>query len=611
MNVKKYWLGFFILLLVPIYVYLFNSESDVVLVEAGDEWVAPKVMLDDVYARIGVTPKVVSIGNQPAYLYVNEKGQLIFKYNGKSRILEEKQVSTNIWLERKNNNVYVFWWVKNGPAGKTLYFKGSDDLGETFGQKVKINTGAGVLASVSVAVKDKHIAVAYMDERKPAYKVYVNVSHDGGRTWEKEDFRLDKDITILNKDKSKHISAGSFAVDPKITFLENGNLYVVWQQRVLSDDNKVLVQFVTRVSSDSGKTWGNETLIYEEKTTSPFEYISISDGNNLYVFVADSKKGVLGLKLVEGGKWLNIGYALGTENPSTISYMKAALNNEMVKVSYLIKSGEAEGKYFVEVASHFHKSKTWEGSSFRLDRGKEMLEPTKALYQDIAVLKNGEFVVVWEDYRSLVSSLYMDYTINKGKSWQLSPFPVTRGGYSETRFPSLLVDADGGLRLLSASYVINDMSSHPRYVSQYFPFAESGMLSGVSAPRPLLLSTKNDAEKLKENASKLMKARIDSEWELEWELLDPIYKRSNNKEEWLRSRGKIKFQKMSIVDVSVDGNVGHVQVSIEYVLPAQVLQGQQMDKSDVKKTQAKLKWVKFYGKWYFSPGSFIRKHLDY
>ena len=552
-------------------------------------------------------PANTIINDKLATVFSN-KSQILFQYDDNEHVEVAKGISTNIWLESAGNNVYVFWWTKT-VVGKQLFISMSNDLGKTFAEKKLINTGGQILPALDIAVHENgNIAVMYTDERKPKFQVYVNTSSDGGITWNEQDYRLDTDDNAQVNRKNAPIS---FAVNPHITYLKNGDLFALWQQKK-SYDNKIQAQFVARVSKDNGKNWGEEFLIYSAKDTSfTVENELISSDEDIVLLAAYPKKGLLAFhaKVNDLQKWSVIQGLKPTENANTVSWLRAAISGKKLKASYTIQKEEGE-KFRVEVAELSLDTDSWKTDIHRLDIKDDTVVKTKAWYQDVSALSNGEFVAIWEDFRGVSPSVFITYTENQGEKWR-EAIPLTRIGYSEVKNPRLLV-SDNKIMVLFESYVLRDLTSFPQLTVRIIDYFPDNKEIAIAKPPSSDKYKDKKKERLVERVNALMDLRVKKEWEKTWDFLDPIFKRKFDKQAWLGNQGKITFESYKFKSATVSSKYfGIAQIETTYSLPQQILGGEISEATGSKTAPAELSWIWFYDDWYFAPKSTFTRHLKY
>jgi BNR repeat-like domain len=139
-------------------------------------------------------------------------------------------------------HVYVSWFdTRHG--GGSIYFRASDDFGQTWREDRRVKGGDGdIEGPMQMASDDQgHLYIAWADNRDGEYAIYLVASADHGRTWSQE-ARLD-----VGKARVARASLPSLAADA------TGHVYVAWQ-----DARHGGWDIYLNMSSDFGKTWRPE-----------------------------------------------------------------------------------------------------------------------------------------------------------------------------------------------------------------------------------------------------------------------------------------------------------------------------------------------------------------
>jgi|SRR5882724_5905433 len=139
-------------------------------------------------------------------------------------------------------HVYAIWF-DNRDGGGSVYFRASDDFGQTWREELRMKGAEGDVEGPMELAADAqgHLYIAWADNRDGEYGIYLVASTDHGRTWSNE-VRLD-----VAKAKVSRASVPTLAADPA------GHVYVVWQ-----DARHGGWDIYLNMSSDFGKTWRTE-----------------------------------------------------------------------------------------------------------------------------------------------------------------------------------------------------------------------------------------------------------------------------------------------------------------------------------------------------------------
>ncbi len=195
-------------------------------------------------------------------------------------------------IATSGNNVYVTWWG-NKTGNYEVMFKGSNDGGKTFGQKINLsNSPNGTSAEADVAAAGNNAYVTYWDNKTGIAGAYLRVSTDGGKTFQPEVKLTDPAYltgTSLPPGWYKDIAKKP---NPEIKVAAQGNnVYVV----ATGDETKNKASppdVFIKTSSDNGKTFGEDINLSQSKGISSERVQVAAQGNNVYVTWWDKSPGV-------------------------------------------------------------------------------------------------------------------------------------------------------------------------------------------------------------------------------------------------------------------------------------------------------------------------------
>jgi hypothetical protein len=138
-----------------------------------------------------------------------------------------------------HGHVYATWFDTRDGGG-SIYFRASDDFGQTWRQEIRVKNPEGDVEGPMEMVADDqgHLYIAWADNRDGEYGIYLVASTDQGRTWSQER-RLD-----IAKVKVSRASLPTLAAGPA------GHVYVAWQ-----DARHGGWDIYLNRSSDFGQTW--------------------------------------------------------------------------------------------------------------------------------------------------------------------------------------------------------------------------------------------------------------------------------------------------------------------------------------------------------------------
>lgn len=571
----------------------------------------PKVLLNQ--QGFSAKPSMVTLNNQ-LYLLNAEKRGLVFYEVGKETILSEDGAGQH-WLHTDGKNLYAFWWTAKDKE-KFLKVRVSNDAGKSFASPVTLNTGTGVLPDISITSNGTgKIAVAYTDERKPGYGVYFNSSADGGITWLKDDIRLDTPVITAAMQQAGNTSPATFANSPKAAFLQ-GRLIVLWQQVDMTEMGGQVLRITTKSSDDLGKTWGTENNVFAAPNMQPIEMNLFHNDKEIYLFamLTDGGKGFTGFynTNAEASTWSEIANApLGTDfSKRQISWIKGAFSGENLVLAFTSEPTEGQGKVQADLIALSTITHQWIAPVKQLDvdKGHNL---TKSTYPDITSIPGVGVLVVWEDYRTLVPSVYYDLSKDDGKTWLDKPKPLTTPGLVLAKDPKIVMGQD---KLWLNYFMVELNGKQPQGTRVYQEYSKS---SDGSIDLPKIEVTMPSPEKLKERlverANKFWALREERKWEETWPYMEPVYRERFDKAQWLGQQGKLSFSK-TVVDensVVITGNIGILDANVDVSVNQQVAKEGLLEAAPPKNQKVEMRWGWFYDDWYFMPDIIFGNHLEY
>ncbi len=288
-------------------------------------------------------------------------------------------------------HVYIAWRTKHQDGAKDLLFIASTDFGATFGPKVKLNQERGAFGPEISADRKGHVYVVWPDERDqevPVGKrrfnsnIYFNRSEDFGKTWLAQDLRLNG-----GPEKGSNPNAPIMRAMPTIHSNERGRVYVIWY-----DTRGGAAKIYFRASPDYGKTWAEEVVLAKSPGSilSPLRLVADAQGH-LYV-------------------------------------------------AWVEKRGEATaGEFHVYVIASSDAAKTW-STPIQLNAVVE-----QALFPHLAADDRGHVYVAWHDARHGGRDIYLNASLDFGKSWLPREIRLNSGppGEAEAQFPQIAIDDKG------------------------------------------------------------------------------------------------------------------------------------------------------------------------
>lgn len=558
-------------------------------------------------------PAMLTVNDQAFLLLGGQKGLVLYTIG--NELVISPDPAGNQWLHYDGKHLYAFWWTADQNKAKSLKVAISTDNGQSFGSPSVINNNTGALPDVSIASDGKgHVAIAYTDEREPGYGVYLNTSADNGKTWETKDTRLDTPVVTPVMMQEGNIKPATFANSPKLAFI-NERLVAVWQQIDMAQMSGHSLRIVSKTSTDAGKTWGSEANVFAAPNMQPVEMVMFSNAKEMYIFamLTEGNKGFTGFYNQDNtfSTWSEISNTTLGEGFSKqlVSWIKGVFSGEHLVLTFTTEPTEGTGKLHAKVATLSTVSHSWLGAAKVLDADKGH-DVTKSTYPDIIDAGAAGVYVVWEDYRTLVPSIYLDISKDHGKTWLPKPMPLTTPGLVVAKDPRLLVD---NKQLWLTYFMVELNGKNPSGQRAYQTFSKEGAnfkLPDIQVPMP---SPDALQARLIERANKLWALREERKWVETWDYMDPVYRERFDKDEWLKQQGKISFSK-TVVDensVKITGNVGILDANVDISIPQQVAKEGLLESAPPKQQKVGMRWGWFYDDWYFMPQVIFGEHMEY
>lgn len=539
---------------------------------------------------------VVDDGN-PATLYINEGGRIVFKRNDKTLFLDEdvkaRGNGRRPLLYKEGNHFYAIWWAKTKPEGdKHLYFKPSYNGGETFEATRIINTGNGVLNFSFATDGSGNMAFVYNDERNAPYEIYINLSHDYGRTWFERDTRLDR---IGREDEKKDVrkkaaqyQKGNFALEPNVA-VDGQAVVVTWKEQRVDAKAETPSHYLKAITSaDGGRNWSEE-LVVRAGSNQVFTTVNLLLFEGVYyIFGHENLTGITGfMSRDRGRKWESIDVIKGTE--ATVNSQLKVIRGREGYLYAVYTSQEEERKSQIHFAAFSTHDRKWE-TPVRVDR--KGLDLTKSINPDIALLSNGTIVAAWEDYRNIRPNIYLNVSSDRGKSWlDMSVAVEEPGRFNSTA--SFLHAKDESLYLFFQRFR-NDGKKELDHLYRKYDTKDGDWFKKISYPAV------SDAEKdriLRERVNTFWRLRVEGRYAELYDYYDPYYRATTDKEKFSSTQGNIIYQKAALTDAEIKGNFANVKIEMTFEVPEKVLMGK---KFSIPRKESALNedWIWLYDNWY-------------
>lgn len=553
--------------------------------------------------------------NQLLYLYKKEKNLYLRKLGKDVLIESDVQPDHYFWLNSSGSYVYVFWWEKYGSSldapprklDKTLYVKTSTDGGTTFGKKIIINnTDVGrPLANLKITSDESgNAAIIYLDERYPAYEVFINTTQDGGKTWSKDLMINDAefDHTTIKDGKP---SRTFFAVSPTINIVGK-ELVAIWHE-ASKEGGRPINRLYSRVSLDWGKSWQKEEEIFKDSDNYSLQIKTFQKNNRLFLVATQTDRGLFLLHRDTDSVWKKVPtVAPETEKGRSASYIAMDADNIFLYLTYVYAPKNGGQRSWQTVLQRFdYLNNKWISKPLRMNELNTKNKLSRGSYQDVTVLSDGTVIIVWQDFRFILPTIMMSYSLNQGEDWS-NPVKLkqTKKGknYTIEKFPYILKsNNDQNIHVMFESSVLKE--GLPPYVftkSVEFVSPRDKEFKKTNFAEDRLVSEQEKKNKLNIRIKELMELRISKKWNEAWEFIDPVYRNLYSKKSWLKLRNRIIYSKFSIESVKVNGSYGRTKGWTNYDIGNNV-EGVS-SKDNHLKNQRKLvdlTWGWFGDDWYY------------
>jgi hypothetical protein len=311
-------------------------------------------------------------------------------------------------------NVYVTWEdERDGElANHNIYAAVSTDGGQSFGEEDILLDGdadgkAMSLGPRAAAVGDD-VYVAWFDNRDGAYDIYVQASHDRGRTWMEDATRADDD------------DAGSaYSAWPTIGASVDG-VVVAWE-----DSRGGGNDIYASVSTDGGRSFENETRLDagdDAGASNSFEPRLVLDGSMAAVTWYDERNGArdiyLNVTTDTGSSWSADAIRVESDPEGEADSLHPAIATRDGLV-YVAWQDSRAGGYDIFERTYAPDSGEFSSEEVRVDTDAD--GESQSYYPQIAV--GGENVyIVWQDYREDkgnvgFNDLRYNYSADGGTNW--------------------------------------------------------------------------------------------------------------------------------------------------------------------------------------------------
>jgi hypothetical protein len=561
------------------------------------------------YSTPDEAPKTLYFDGKPGIAFYDPKGWLKLMWLDDKT---PKAISLQAHPDVKNSyigfytsdgKIYLIWRPKlasgDNMGDKHILFSASYDGGKTFTTPRQLDSGNGAFHPRRLGIGANGLLhVVWADERAGAYRIYMNRSTDFGKTWLKEDVRLNQG------DKN--------AYEPFIEAFGKF-VWVGWH-----DPSGVGSTLKMRRSEDGGETWSEEMSIPVPETniltpdmvkTRVFTPDMVRTGAGIFVFYYADEKGIMYSLSKDNGKtWESPALLPGSKDVGSSGFKTAKNSKGDVCLMWPgpFKLGGQKADIFVSCSND--GGMTWAKEVTRLDTNTPRL--THSLAPDITMDEEGRVVVVWQDLRNIRPNIYMNYSLDGGRSWLRSDVMINKPeGKGMSQFPSVAGDGKG--RFLIAWQMVSSDSPKREYflADEEIRFGREKLqcpkLSSDAARNLCLTSVPIQSEKESREAllisrvEEFWKAYVDGNYKKGFGMMDPFFRARGSEQDFVSKVGQLKYLKFEILKDKMIIRENTATVKVKVTFEAETFSVGRFEGS-IPKTERELEdtWIWIDGNWF-------------
>ncbi|MEI6416065.1 MAG: hypothetical protein WCP34_17650, partial [Pseudomonadota bacterium] len=468
------------------------------------------------------------------------------------------------------DELYGVWWRKNpGTVQKHLYVTAATVQEPRFTSAVTVSQKGQPLPKLGLAGDGKgSVVLVYIDESSGRYQIRSNRSQDRGATWLAEDQRLDRE----QYEAGVKVTGG--VVDPSIAYA--GDRYVaIWKEAIpISQDkmsqDKTLFRTVSSVSLDRGATWSTPAVIMaHERLFAAEDRLLVDRGKFLFLGILNRE--VMLYQSYDGVNWAQ---KPSFNAPEKASWMVTEVDQGVLHFTVLGGEGKPHlfyGKYLIDEGR-------WEVSAKRLDT--KPSDDSRSNGQAVVALNNNVVVVAWEDYRNFRPRIYINYSWDKGTTWQEQPaLAEPLAGHGSSHYPHLVAKSNGEVQLwLSRS----ESTAHPgsqQLLRKTIRFdADHRQVTGLEDDEHLPVDAAAQNRRLEERVNSFWEARKQGREGDAYDFYDPFFREKTDKAAFLRQQlAALKILDYHFEKVDIAGNLAKVHITVRYEILKQKVLDMEME----------------------------------
>jgi hypothetical protein len=185
-------------------------------------------------------------------------------FNKPNNLTQNDDDSVYPQISSSSNNIYIVWQESVGSYGTTnydIFFKKSNDDGNSFGSPINLSDNIGFSEHPQIASVGNHVYVIWVDDSSGQREIMFSKSLDSGKTFS-------------NRIVVSQNSLGTYHAE---LAAKGQNVYIVWNSFGMETSNVILLA----KSNDEGKNFG-ELIEIGEGDTETYPKIAAND-NEYYI----------------------------------------------------------------------------------------------------------------------------------------------------------------------------------------------------------------------------------------------------------------------------------------------------------------------------------------
>lgn len=524
-------------------------------------------------------PKIAMFQGHPVWAHYNAQDHLVFQTLGeKEQVISQDSppgaALSYLKLHTDASGVYVFWRPKlrravdgvGRPGDKVIYMRASQD-GKTFGPTLRLNQQGGAFGPTVAGNGRGDLYAVWEDERDGGrnYDIYLNASHDAGRSWAPTDTRLDPGP-----------AGGNISLEPTLA-VENDKVFVAWME------GGPPARLMARVSLDGARSWGKPVEVAPDKIgPSGLHLVKLpaERGGRLVIYWFNQQEFWGAYSEDDGSSWKKFNPLPGvtdvaelkvTQDPTGRVLLVAGLLPDQKKED-LIFAVSDDGVRFATPA--------------RLDS--DAAHASTSTAPEIAADDKGRILVAWHDRRAFRDQVYFNYSLDGGKTWLAQDLSLAGPGVKYMQHPRLTSDGQGGFRAVAVGYDSDKYGQAKSYLYRIVP----------GEPWPVAAGKPADQERLRERVAKFWGDRTRVDWGGNYDLMDPFYRAGASRDYYVVNQFKTVYHGFEIKDVKLTGNSALATIKYSMEIPEVFLQSGQKVRVPKREEEITEEWIWIDEDWY-------------